>query len=876
MDVQDVFYTLPAGDGVDDYAKAKDALNKHFNPLSNVPFERHKFRTTSQNEGETVEQYIVRLRQKAETCEFGDANAVNIQIRDQIIEKCRKHELRRKLLEKGRALTLQQVRDISRAFEDSEQQASTIEGAVQQINKLSVKSKTGGMKSKFRTGPKKPMKVICYSCGHEGHMRKDPKCPAKGKQCRKCKQFNHFQEMCRTQTFREKKGEKKNKTRRMKVRQVDENSDQESGDYTFVVSNDHDSDNSKILVEVGGVNLDMLIDSGASCNIIDRDTWERLKSMEIKCKSSTQTKKIYAYGSTQPLKVAGTFWSKVSHGDKMLEDIEFLVIEGQGKPLLGRDTSIKLGLLKIGPSVVNSLDTQSMTKDQIINKYPKCFEGFGKLKDFQLDIPIDPNVEPVIQNVRRVPFNLREKLGNKLDELEKLDIIERVNEPSRFVSPVVVVPKPGGDIRLCVDMRQANQSVKRVRHFIPTIDELLQDMNESRVMSKIDIKWAYHQIELKPEAREITTFITHKGLYRYKRLNFGISCAVEMFQKVIQQILQGCEGVQNILDDIIVHAPNQQEHDKRLEKVLNVLQEKGITLNREKCQFNMPKLEFMGMVLSECGVGPSEAKVSAVMNAREPTSVSEVRSWLGLVQYNARFIPDLATISEPLRKLTHKNAIFKWGQAEQDSFDQLKKCLANAKTLGYYDKNAETQVIADASPVGLGAVLTQKQGEDYRVICYASRSLTDTEKRYSQTEKEALSLVWACERFHAWIYGSEFELLTDHKPLETIFSPRSRSKSCARIERWVLRLQSYKFKVRYISGRKNIADTLSRLLSKTEALPKHDMSKIVESDEYVKFVARESTPVAMTTREIERVSDHDPELIAVRECIVLVLVPYTV
>ena len=167
-------------------------------------------------------------------------------------------------------------------------------------------------------------------------------------------------------------------------------------------------------------------------------------------------------------------------------------------------------------------------------------------------------------------------------------------------------------------MRQANQSVKRVRHFIPTIDELYQDMNESRVMRKIDIKWAHHQIELKPEAREITMFITHKGLYRYKRLNFGISCAVEMLKKFIQQILQGCEGVQNILDDIIVHAPNQQEHDKRLEKVLHVLQEQGSMLNREKCQFNMPKLKFMGMVLSECGVGPSEAKVSAVMNAREP------------------------------------------------------------------------------------------------------------------------------------------------------------------------------------------------------------------------------------------------------------------
>ena len=382
-----------------------------------------------------------------------------------------------------------------------------------------------------------------------------------------------------------------------------------------------------------------------------------------------------------------------------------------------------------------------MTDDLILKKYSQCFEGFGKLKDFQLKIPIDKDVEPVIQEVRRVPFNLREKLSNKLDELEKLDVIEKVNEPSEWISPVVVVLKPNGDIRLCVDMRQANQAVKRVHHPTPTIDELLQDMNESKFFSKLDIKWAYHQMELQPESRAITTFITHRGLYRYKRLNFRISCAVELFQKVLEQILQGCEGVQNILNDIIIHTATQKEHDERLEKVLALLQQKGITLNREKCQFNMLKLEFMGHVLSGHGVGPTKAKVNAVVNARKPTFASEVRSFLGLVQYSARFINDLATISAPLRQLTHKNAIFQRGHAEHNSFDQLKKYLANAATLGYYDKNAPTQVIVNDSPVGLGAVITQKHGEDYRVISYPSRSLTDTERRYSQTKREALSLV---------------------------------------------------------------------------------------------------------------------------------------
>lgn len=409
-------------------------------------------------------------------------------------------------------------------------------------------------------------------------------------------------------------------------------------------------------------------------------------------------------------------------------------------------------------------------------------------------------------------------------------------------------------------MRQANAAVKRERYPMPTIDEVLQDLNQSKCFSKLDLNSAYHQIELAPECRDITTFATHKGLFRYKRLMFGISCAPEMYQKIIQQVLQGCEGAHNIIDDIIVHADSEEENDKRVEKVVKVLSEKGLTFNKDKCQFKMSHLEFMGHVLSAHGIGPAESKIKAVVEAREPQTANEVRSFLGLVNFTARFTPDLATVSAPLRKLIKADEPFVWGTEQQESFDELKKRLASAETLGYFDKEARTIVIADASPVGLGAVLVQEQGGGHRVISYASRSLSNTERRYSQTGKEALAIVWACERYHAYLYGSDFELVTDHKPLECIFSPKS--KTCARIERWLLRMQPYTFTVRYIPGPKNIADSLSRLL-RPESVPNQDN----EADEYIKFVAREATPVAMTTKEIERESEHDPELKAVRGCI---------
>ena len=209
---------------------------------------------------------------------------------------------------------------------------------------------------------------------------------------------------------------------------------------------------------------------------------------------------------------------------------------------------------------------------------------------------------------------------------------------------------------------------------------------------------------------------------------FGISCAPEMYQKVIRQVLQDCECVHNIRDDVIVHATKEEEHDERFENVVRVLCSNGLTLNRNKCQFKMSHLEFMGQVLSARGIGPADVKVKAVAEARETKNSAEVRSFLGHVNFTARFIPDLSTVSEPLCQLPKNGEPFVLDQEQQQSIDELKR-LASAEILGYFDKNAQTKVIADASPVGLGAVLVQQQEEELRVISYASRSLSDTERR---------------------------------------------------------------------------------------------------------------------------------------------------
>ena len=473
---------------------------------------------------------------------------------------------------------------------------------------------------------------------------------------------------------------------------------------------------------------------------------------------------------------------------------------------------------------------------------------------------MDPEVTPVAQQPRRVPFALREKVTAKVEDLIAKDIVERVDGPTSWVSPVVVAPKSEGDIRLCVDMRKANQAIVRERIPIPTVDEVVENLNGSAVFLKLDLRLGFHQIELDEESRDITTFATHEGLFRYKRLSFGVNSAPEKYQQIIRQVVSDIEGVLNIADDLVVHGKGIEEHDQSLHKVLQRLEEKNLTLNPMKCEFRMDKVVFMGLLLSKYGIGPTEERVRAVLEAAQPTTPTEVRSFLGMVGFSARFIPNFATLPEPLRAISRQGVPFVWGKEQDASFKELKRQPASAPVLAYFDKDAHTRVIADASPVGLGAVLVQEKNGDSRAVCYASRSLSQVERRYSQTEKEALAWVWACERFNLYLYGLQtFDLVTDHEALKVIYSRGS--KPSALIERWVLRLQPYNYKVCCVKSRDNIADALSRLTK----IPASRNSRY--DDEYVRMVALESVPIALKIQEIEKVSADDEELQVVRGCL---------
>ena len=395
-----------------------------------------------------------------------------------------------------------------------------------------------------------------------------------------------------------------------------------------------------------------------------------------------------------------------------------------------------------------------------------------KISEHQQKLFYDDTVPGSALPYRRTPFPLRKELEKEIHRQIDEDIIEEAEGPTPWVSPVVVTQRKSGAIRLCVDMRLASKVIKRERYPMPTLDDLVTDLNGASVFSRVDLNDAYHQVELDPESRHLTTSSTHMGLFRYKRLNMGISCASEIFQKIIAQILAGIPGVKNIQDDIIVSGRTQEEHDERLKLVFKRLADRNITLRQDKCEFNKPTLTFYGFQFSKSGVSADPQKVAAIAALDKPLNASEARSLLGMTNYCARFIESYANITEPIRRLAQKSVEWKWTDEQENAFQWLKQALSDSPVVGYFNLDKQTEIVVDARPVGMSAILRQydSKSEDGYVVAYASCALSSVEQRYPQTDREGLAVLWGCEHFHLYIYGCPVTVVTDHKPLLGVFN----------------------------------------------------------------------------------------------------------
>ncbi|RXN04226.1 putative protein K02A2.6-like protein [Labeo rohita] len=435
---------------------------------------------------------------------------------------------------------------------------------------------------------------------------------------------------------------------------------------------------------------------------------------------------------------------------------------------------------------------------------------------------------------------------------------------SEWATPVVPVIKKDGSVRLWGDFKVTLNPAICVDHYpLPRIEDLFASLAGGQLFSKLDLSNAYLQMPVAQESRKLLTISTQKGLFCYNRLPFGIAPAPALFQKAMDQVLLGIPNTHCYLDDILITGRNDAEHLKTLDQVLTRLEKYGLKLQCEKCEFFKQSLEFLGHYIDATGLHKSPEKIKAIMEAPTPTNVSQLRSFLGMINYYGRFIPNLASVLNPLNTLLCKEKKWYWSVACEQSFRKAKDLLTSPAVLTHYDPELPIRLACDASPYGVGAVISHlcPNGEE-KPIAFASRTLSRAERNYAQIEREALSIIFGIRKFHQYLYGRRFTLLTDHQPLTAILSPNRSipSMAAARMQRWALLLAAHDYVLEYKKAAHHAnADGLSRL-----PLPVTHTEKMDTVDV---FYANQVATLPVSNAEIKRGNLTDSTLSSVLDMV---------
>lgn len=467
--------------------------------------------------------------------------------------------------------------------------------------------------------------------------------------------------------------------------------------------------------------------------------------------------------------------------------------------------------------------------EKICNEFSKQFyiEGdkLGCTAVIKHRINIVPGSKIIHVRQYRVPHKDRNILLKMVDDLEKEGIIEKCQ--SNYNSPVIIIPKKddGGnktDKRLVIDYRKLNEVSEICSFPIPLIDDILDSLNGCSFFTTLDIKGAYYQISMEESSRDYTAFTAGAFQYRWVRMPFGLSTAPFTWQRAINTILAELlgNGVYVYLDDVIVYAKTREVHDKVLWRVMQLLRENNLQLKIAKCIFYAKQFEYLGHIIMEGGIKANPKKIEVIKDFPRPTTVKQIQSFLGLCNYFRRYVQDFAKITKPLSSLLKKEQPFIWTNTQQQAFEKLKTALTEQVVLAFPDFEQLFYVTTDASNFAIGAMLSQGELPYDRPIHFFSRTLSETQKRYSTIQKELLAIVEAIKAFRVYLYGRFFILITDHKALCYLFNMRDCG---SRLFRQKLELLDYNFKILYRPGAQNVvADALSRIepLSISEIIEK--------------------------------------------------------
>jgi hypothetical protein len=453
-------------------------------------------------------------------------------------------------------------------------------------------------------------------------------------------------------------------------------------------------------------------------------------------------------------------------------------------------------------------ETQKEEVKQLLQEFSDVFTdipNYTDLGEHQIKLT---SQDPVYQKLYPLPFALRETLSKEIDDMLKLNVIEP--STSAYASPVVMVKKPDGSTRVCVDFRQLNKITVFDPEPMPTAEDIFVKLSNDRYFSKFDLSKGYWQVPMKETDKQYTSFTTHRGMFQFRVMPFGLVNAPATFSRIMRKVLQAAQDLDNYLDDVLAHTRDWNQHLLGLRDLFTRLRKAKLAIRPTKCSIGYNRVEFLGFRVGDNQLQPISSKVDKVIHAPRPETKAQLRSFLGIVNYYRKFIPDFAAIAVPLTDLTKKNTpnTLIWESAQEKAFNTLRNFLVHPPVLHLPDLQKPFILQTDACKQGLGAVLLQEHDGIRYPVSFASRKLLPREQNYSTIEQECLAIVWAIQKFSNYLCSRHFLLETDHQPLQ--YLNRSRYQN-GRLMRWALELQPYRFTVIAIKGSQNVgADFLSR------------------------------------------------------------------
>lgn len=826
------------------YDELIETLENHLAPKKNTLVAQHQFLCKYQSEQQSVAEYTAALRTDIGDCEFTcecKKSIADVFLRAQFIRGIKDNTIREKLLQSDKkdfkdieavAIVLEaskldskelSQKQISVAGPNSTPTRTDVNKVFTQQNKQKKNNRSRSQQrgnNQGARGKSKPrinyselgIDGLCLRCGRDNHTARECRSDRNNLKCAGCKNTGHIVRVC-IKTLMEKRNN--NSTKRIEHQDVQY---RDFGIYHIVnIQNQGGSkaDRFYAQVSIGGKPVTFEVDSGSGFSFLPRNTYAQL---EIQAQLQPVPVVFRSY-TNHVFTPDGKVVVEIEHrGRKSIE--ELYIVPEEHAALLGRVWIRKLGIdLQSIDSTQDSYTVHAINHDdshieELMTLYPEIFEErIGCVPDLTVSLKLRSNATPIFHREREIPYALIGKVDKELDTLEAQGIISKV-DTSDWGSPLVVIPKPEDNVRLCVDYKVGvNERLVSAHHPIRKIDDIFNSLRNSRYFCRLDLYKAYLHIQVDKKSSEIQTISTHRGTYRMNRLSFGIKTAPSEFNCIINQVLQGVPKTESYFDDIIVHGETLEECKQNLHACLQRLKQKDLHVNRRKCSFFKERIEFLGHVIEYNKISKSPEKVAAIMDMKKPKGADEVRRFLGMVTYYTRFIPNASTMTAPLRHLIRKNVKFNWTRKCDTAFLDLKNEITSDRVLIPFDPSQEVEVACDAGPEGVAGVLSHRIGNVERPIAFASRALTPAEKNYSQLDREALGIVFSVSHFFPYLFARKFKLITDNSPLTRIFHQNAKlpPMTAARLQRYAAFLSGFNYEIEFKKGTENVnADCLSR------------------------------------------------------------------